>query len=133
MLGDKIGEAEGQVIGVRVIPGELGPGMETTFRAAGRLLGVETTDTGTYVGRMRANGTIYGEGEGITMGATGEMATWKAAGVGIMSEDGSVSFRGAIYYDTPSEAWTRLGQIASVYEFEQAADGSVSGTLWEWS
>ena len=133
MLGDKLGEEHGMTIGVRVLPGEGGPRMETTFRAQGRLLGIETTDLGTYAAVMRPDGTIYGEGQGIVMGAGGETATWKGTGVGTMTEDGGVNYRGAIYYVTTAEPWARLNRIAGVYEYNQDAEGNAEAVVWEWS
>jgi hypothetical protein len=49
MLGDKIGEESGQVIGTRVLASDTGPKMETTIQMQGSLLGVETNDTATLL------------------------------------------------------------------------------------
>lgn len=82
---------------------------------------------------MRPDGTIYGEGQGVSMGAGGEAASWKAAGVGLLKEGGGISYRGALYYSTTSEAWAKLNRVAAVYEYEVDADGGAHGTTWEWS
>ena len=66
------------------------------------------------------------------MSAQGDHASWVGQGVGTFTEDGGVSYRGAIYHDSPSEAWAPLNRVAVVYEFETSADGSVNGTFWEW-
>ncbi len=133
MLGDKLGEETGQVIGMRVLPSEGAPRMETSFRAQGQMLGIEATDIGTYIGTMRPDGTIYGEGQGVLMGAGGEGATWRGAGVGVMKEDGGISYRGAIYYSTSDEAWAKLNRVAAVYEYETDAAGNTHAVSWEWS
>lgn len=133
MLGDKLGEEHGMTIGMRVLPSEGGPRMETSFRAQGRLLGVDVTDIGTYIGTMRPDGTIYGEGQGVVMGANGEAATWKGSGVGTMTEEGGVAYRGAIYYSSASEPWARLNRVAGVYEFDVDAEGGTTGVIWDWS
>src|SRR5438105_729044 len=69
MLGDKIGEESGQVIGTRVLASDTGPKLETTFQMQANLLGVEGTDIGTYWSVLRPDGTLYGEGNGVVMTA----------------------------------------------------------------
>ncbi len=133
MLGDKLGELSGQTTGMRVLPSDGAPKMEVSFQATGRLLGVDTSEVGTYWAVLRPDGTLFGEGQGVTMGAGGEAATWKGNGVGVMKEGGAVSYRGAIYYSTATEAWAKLNQVAAVYEYEVGADGSVDAVTWAWS
>jgi hypothetical protein len=133
MQGEKISETQGNVTCRRVVanPGG-GPKMETSFDASGRLLGVEETETGTYWSVVRADGSVYGEGQGIVVGKGGELATWTGQGVGAMRKDGGVSYRGAIYYQTSSPAWSRLNSVAAIFEYEVDAQGSTSAQLWEW-
>jgi hypothetical protein len=133
MLGEKIGEASGKVTTRRVLanPGG-GPKMETSFESAGKLLGVEATETGTYWSAVRPDGSLYGEGQGILMGKRGEMATWVGQGIGMMKDNGGVSYRGAVYYQSSSEAWSRLNRVAAVFEFEVDAEGKSRSELWEW-
>ncbi len=133
MLGDKLGELSGQVIGMRVLPSDGAPKMEVSFQAKGRLLGVETAEHGTYVSVLRPDGTLYGEGQGVSMGVGGQGATWKGTGVGVMKEGGAISYRGSIYYSTASEEWARLNRVAAVYEYEVDAEGNASAVTWEWS
>ena len=133
MLGDQVGDLSGRITGQRVLPAEgEGVRVETSFEGTGSLLGVQNNGMGTYIGIMRADGTIQGEGQGVQMSAQGDHAPWVGQGVGTFTEDGGVSYRGAIYYDSPSEAWAPLNRVAVVYEFETSADGSVKGTFWEW-
>ena len=133
MLGDKIGEAAGTVTTQRVLPSpDGGPTMETSFRATGKLLGVDETETGTYTATLRPDGTLFGQGQGVLMGSKGHMATWVGQGVGRVKEDGAVSYRGAIYYQTASPGWSRLNGIAAVFEFEVDAQGNTNAQLWEW-
>src|SRR5262245_14619469 len=133
MLGEKIGESSGKVTSRRVLanPGG-GPKMETSFEATGRLLGVDETETGTYWSVVRPDGTLYGEGQGILMGRGGEMATWIGQGIGKVQKDGSVSYRGAVYYQTSSPSWSRLNSVAAIFEYEVDAQGSSSSQVWEW-
>ncbi|HEY9068420.1 MAG TPA: hypothetical protein VIO33_25775 [Burkholderiaceae bacterium] len=133
MLGERIGEDSGKVTSQRVLPTVHGaPRMETSFQAAGSIYGVAVTDTGTYVATLRPDGTLYGEGQGVVMGKTGETATWTGAGVGTMKQNGSISYRGACYYQSASPAWSRLNSIAGVFEYEVDAQGNTRGQLWEW-
>jgi len=133
MLGEKIGEEKGKVTLQRVLPNPGGgPRMETTFQATGTLLGVNTSDTGTYVATMRPDGTLFGEGQGIIMGKGAEAGTWTGQGVGTLKKDGTVSFRGAIYFQSASPAWARLNTLAVVYEYETDAQGNTKSQNWEW-
>ena len=133
MLGDKIGGTKGKVTSRRVLanPGG-GPKMETSFEGTGKCLGIDVRETGTYWSAMRPDGTLYGEGQGIIMGQGGHGATWIGQGIGILKGDGSVTFRGAVYYYSASEAWSRLNSVAAVFEYGVDAQGNTSSELWEW-
>jgi hypothetical protein len=133
MLGAKLGGESGKVTAQRVLsnPGG-GLKMETSFQAAGTLLGVKHTSTGTYWSVLRPDGTLYGEGQGFGKGAKGEMATWVGQGVGTVNKNGSVSYRGSVYYQTSSAKWKRLNSIAAIFEYEVDAQGNTKSELWEW-
>jgi len=133
MQGEKIGESIGKVTSRRVLanPGG-GPKMETTFEASARVLGVEATETGTYWSVVRPDGSLFGEGQGIVMGKGGELATWAGHGVGTINKDGSVSYRGAIYYQSSTAAWLRLNSVAAIFEYEVDAQGGSRSQLGEW-
>jgi hypothetical protein len=133
MQGDKIGEGSGKVTARRVLPNSGGgPRMETSFESVGRLLGVDCAETGTYTSTVRTNGTMFGEGQGVLMGKGGELATWVGQGVGTMRKDGGVSYRGAVYYETSSPAWSRLNAVAAIFEYELDVEGRSRSQLWEW-
>jgi hypothetical protein len=133
MLGDKIGSETGKVTSQRVLanPGG-GAKMETSFRANGKILGVSQTSTATYWSTVRPDGTVYGEGQGIVLGNGGEMATWVGQGVGTIKKGGAVSYRGAVYYQTSSPKWSRLNNVAAVFEYEVDGKGNTKSQLWEW-
>jgi hypothetical protein len=133
MLGDKLGEDTGRVTSRRVLPNPGGgPKMEVSQETSGKILGVEHNGTGTYWSEMRSTGTLYGEGQGVIMGKGGEFATWVGQGTGRMKGDGSVSYRGAVYYQTATPAWSRLNGIAAVFEYEVDAQGNTRAQIWEW-
>jgi hypothetical protein len=133
MLGDKIGEESGKVTSQRALPNPGGaPKMETSFQVTGTLLGVNHKTTGTYYSMMRPDGTLFGEGQGIVMSNEGDMATWVGQGVATIKKDGSVSYRGAIYYQTSATKWARLNSVAAVFEYEVDAQGNTRAQTWEW-
>jgi hypothetical protein len=133
MLGEKIAEEAGKVVLQRVLPNPGGgPKMEVTFQGTGSLLGVPMSDTGTYTAALRPDGTLFGEGQGVVMGRTGEAATWCGQGVGRLANDGAVSYRGAVYFQSASPAWARLNSQAVVFEYEVDAQGNTKAQEWEW-
>lgn len=133
MQGEKIGEGTGKVTSQRVLPNPGGgPKMETSFQANTVLLGVDATETGTYWSVVRPDGSLYGEGQGILMGRQGDLATWIGQGVGTVKNDGAVSYRGAVYYQSSSAKWSRLNSVAAIFEYEVDAQGNTRAQLWEW-
>jgi hypothetical protein len=135
MLGDMVGELQGQITGQRVLPGEHGlpPTVETSYAATGELLGVPVNDMGSYIGQLRLDGTLYGEGQGIVMSPTGAKATFKGHGVGQFVQPGVISWRGSLVYDSDSPAFAALRGVAVVFEWEtDQASGKVTGKGWVW-
>jgi len=133
MLGEQIGDLRGQSISTRVLPDEgNGPRMEVTDQQVGTLCGVSVTTTVTYVGTMRPNGTIAGQGTGIVMTADGGSATFRGTGVGRFTQPGVTSWRGALFYETATPELTRLNEIAVVFEYEVDESGKSEGHLFEW-
>ncbi|WP_441246041.1 hypothetical protein [Kitasatospora sp. McL0602] len=118
----------------RVIAGEHGlpPWIESTYTATGELLGVELFDRGTYEGRMRADGTLTGAGQGILMSPTGANASWRGQAVGTFGEGGSIHWVGSIVYESDSPAFAGLRGLVGVFEWENGADGTVDGKIWAW-
>lgn len=133
MLGDKISESTGKVVVRRVLPNPGGaPRTETTFEATGKFLGVEEREIGTYSSTLRPDGTLYGEGQGVIIGQGGEILSWVGQGVGALKKDGSVSYRGSLYYQTSTPAWSRLNHIVGIFEYEVDAHGATRAQIWEW-
>lgn len=88
MLGELIYEHKAKITGNRVLDVE-GPQIETSYSGTGTYKGgVAVTDMGTYVGRAKPSGAIWGDGQGVVMTTDGsEMATWKGSGIGHMSTE----------------------------------------------
>ncbi len=134
MLGEQLGEERGKVTGTRVLPPD-GQGLkvEVSFQAAGRILGMETTDMGTYWSVVRPDGFLFGEGHGVVTSKDGDVATWTGNGVGKLTGRGSaVSWRGAIYYQSASPKFARLNGVAGVFEYEVDENGNTQAKIWEW-
>ncbi|MFC9397211.1 MULTISPECIES: hypothetical protein [unclassified Streptomyces] len=133
MLGDELGTITGEMTGMRVLAADGGHAVvETSFRATGTLLGVAVRDMGTYESVSRPDGTLFGEGQGVTMTPSGDTITWHGSGVGRFTESGGVSWRGGLFWETASAEFARLNGVAGMFEFETEESGKVSGTLWEW-
>jgi hypothetical protein len=133
MLGEKIGEMSGKINLQRVLANPGGsPKMETSFEANGSLLGINVKETGTYCTVVRPDGTLYGEGQGVTMTKDGKMATWTGHGVGTTKKDGTASYRGALYYQTSPPRLSRLNKVALLFEYEVDAEGNTRSEFWEW-
>jgi len=63
---------------------------------------------------------------------SGDMATWSGHGVGAMNNDGTSSYRGAIYLQTIPAQLSRLSKIAVVFEYQVDAEGNMHSDYWEW-
>jgi hypothetical protein len=133
MLGEQIGEERGKITTRRVLQSDgPGPKIEITFEANATLFGLEVRDLGTYRSTVQPNGALYGEGQGIMTSAQGDMVQWVGAGRGRFTDQGGVSFRGAVYYQTTSERLQRLNGVAIVYEHDSDGDGNIVTRYWEW-
>ncbi|HEY9367056.1 hypothetical protein [Streptomyces sp.] len=133
MLGDLIGEEQGETTGIRVLSTDGGhPVMEASFRATGTLLGAQVKDMGTYESVLRADGTLWGEGQGVTMTQDGETVTWHGSGVGRFDEKGAIDWRGALFFETAADRFAALPGIAAVFEFHVEDDGTSTAKLYEW-
>jgi hypothetical protein len=134
MLGEMIGEEQGRITGIRVLPSEgQNPRMEVSFQANGQLVGVETTTMGTYISTLMPNGVFNGVGQGVVMSKDGDMATWTGTGVGKPTGKGSAaSWRGSLCYQTSSQRLAGLSKIVTVFEYEVDENGATAAKLWEW-
>lgn len=133
MLGEQIGEGRGKRTGRRVLSTDGGGfKVEVSFEETGKVLGFDIVDIGTYWSSTRPDGTLYGEGQGVVLSPDGGMATWKGAGVGKIATDGSISYRGAIYFTTSTPKFARLNFCATLFEFDVDPQGNTHSKNWEW-
>ncbi len=133
MLGDLLGEERGDVTTQRVLSSDDGmPAMEMSFQASGKILGLDAFERGTYTAKMQPDGTMSGQGQGILMTPDGQAATWTGQGVGRMTANGGVSYRGALFYRSASPGLQRLNGLVGVFEYEVDAENKTLGRVWEW-
>lgn len=131
MIGDKIGESKGKRTARRVTSVEP-PTVEVSFEERGKMLGVAVMGIGTYTSVVRADGSLFGHGQGVETTEDGEAATWTGTGVGHFGPGGSVSYRGMLFYKTMGKKLARLNNACVAFEFEVDAEGGTASKLWEW-
>jgi hypothetical protein len=131
MLGEQISETKGKRL-VRRVLSVNPPTAEVSFEDSGQILGVATTGMGTYTSIVSADGTIHGDGQGMSMTADGEAITWTGSGVGRFGPGGSVSYRGMLFFRTVSQKLARLNGTCGAFEYEVDASGNTTSKVWEW-
>ena len=134
MLGEQIGELKGKLVGQRVLPPDNGaPRMEISFQQAGKLLGIEVTNTLTVVNTARPGGVMYAEGHGIIMSKDGEVVLGAPVGILKLGPGGmGGSVRGVVFFQTQSAKFARLNSLVALIEVEQDANWNAQVKLWEW-
>ena len=131
MLGDKIGETKGKRLVRRVLTVDP-PTAEVSFEDSGKFFDVPVTGMGSYTSAIRADGSIYGTGQGLSMTEEGETLTWTGTGLGHFGPGGSVSYRGMLFCRTSSKKLTRLNNTCAAFEYEVDGKGNTVSKLWEW-
>lgn len=128
-LGEVLGESKGKVVGMKVLPDGR---VEVTFQGSGRLLGIEISDLGTYTQSMRANGSIYGDGQVVIMSSQGA-ALWKGSGTGRPTGQGfgAKYAYGGIFVNAPEKS-ARLLDVYTAGEYTVDQAGNYQWKLWEW-
>jgi len=137
MLGEKIGEFSGKITSNRVMPSNPGvaPSREVCFEETGKLLGIDFRGTVTYSSIAKADGTIYGEGQGIEVSKDGDTLLWRGIGTGRPAPGkpvGCLSFRGCVCFETSAPKLARLNGTCVVFEYEVNEKGETREDLYEW-
>lgn len=132
MLGEQVAEFNGQAVSTRVLEDiGFGPRTELTDHQVGTLCGVQVESTVTYIGTLRPNGTLTGSGTGYTVTADGHTATFRGQGAGRFTGPGQISWRGAVFYESDAEEFSRLNGIACAFEYT-VTGGKSEGRFYEW-
>ena len=134
MLGEKLGQIIGP-IKTSVLPANgPNPRFENSVEGSGTLAGVDVNCMATYSSEMQSDGALYGEcpNQGVIMTATGEVATFRATGVGKFNSEGGIDFGGVVYFRTSTTALESLNSAVVVYTFKIDANNVATWDLWEW-
>jgi hypothetical protein len=137
MLGEKVGEGTGKIIGQRLLGQDesegAGPKIEVSVQEKATLLGVETSDLLTYWSVLREGGVLYGEGRGVAMSKDGESCSWRGSGIGKPTGRGmAASYRGSLFYEAKGPRFSRLNGTCVVFEFQIDENGNTKSQLFEW-
>ena len=131
MIGEQIGETKGRRL-VRRVTSTDPPTAEVSFEDSGQMFGVPVTGMGTYTSTIGADGSLYGEGQGLNMTQDGETITWKGSGVGKFGTGGAISYRGMLYFKTASKKLARLNNACGAFEYDVDASGDTVSKIWDW-
>jgi hypothetical protein len=131
MLGEQIGETKGKRLVRRVISIDP-PTAEVSFEDAGQILGIPATGMGTYTSVIRPDGSLLGQGQGLSLTQDGEAITWTGTGVGKFGAGGAVSYRGMLFLQTASQKLARINNACAAFEYEVDASGNTTSKMWEW-
>jgi hypothetical protein len=131
MLGNQIGTIKGKQI-VRRVLSVNPPTTEVSFEDTGEVYGVHVTGMGTYTSIIRPDGSLIGNGQGISLTDTGEPITWTGTGIGRFGPEGSISYRGMLFLQTQSTPLAELHNACAAFEYEVDPAGNITSTMWEW-
>ena len=87
-----------------------------SFEDAVQILGNKTTGMGTYTSVIRADGSLLGQGQGLTTTDAGENITWTGTGLGKFGPNGSISYRGMLFLQTASTKLAALNNMCAAFE-----------------
>jgi hypothetical protein len=131
MIGELISETTGRRIVRRVLSDDPAR-VEVSFEDSGKAFGAQTTGFGTYTSTIRADGSIFGEGQGIMSTQDGEGIAWKGTGIGKFGPNGSVSYRGMLFFHTPSQKLSHANNVCGAFEYEVDPKGNTTSKVWAW-
>lgn len=136
MLGDLIYEANGKVIGQRILAVEPRIKVENTILLDGCIRGtVNITDIGTFTNTITESTIYHSQGHGLMTTQDGrEIVKWTAQGIQeLIKENNKSLFRGSAFYFTVSKGKLAfLNNKMTIFESEVDNTGSVLNKEWEW-
>jgi hypothetical protein len=128
-LGNLIYQHTGKITSETVLEG---PTVQTSFASNGTVTGgvtnVSVTEIGTYTTTPRANGILYGEGQGVLTAENSEIVTWDSQEIGNISPNGEKTFRGSIFYRTlsPTGSLGFLDNMVGAFTFQVDTSGDTA-------
>jgi hypothetical protein len=139
ILGSPFLEEKGKVIVQRVTGITNGlPRIETSFSANDTINGnTAAREIGSYVTVPRpSNGNsniLFGEGQGAITTKDGELATWTGQGIGHFTSDGTIVFRGSLFFTTTSTGKLAfLNNMVGMFQYQVDSSGNTSAKVWGW-
>ncbi len=120
--GEQIGEERGETVSFRVLRGDPIPKLEVSVRAAGKILGVDSTDLITYWSAQQPDGTLKGEGQGLTMLKDGSMGYFTGEGTGRADQTGAISYQAKIQYHNATGKLASLNGRTVLVDFDVDAN-----------
>lgn len=135
MLGDLIYEAQGKVVGYRVLDVK-GPKIEVSITQNGTLKGrIEAIDIVTYWSIPTPGGAYYAEGKGVFMAKDNpnDSAAWTGQGIAHYSGQKRRDV-GSVFCRTTSTTGKLafLDNMVGVFEYTTDEMGNSEGKIWEW-
>jgi hypothetical protein len=133
-VGGLIYQHKGKITSETVLEG---PTVQTSFASNGTVTGgvtnVNVTEIGTYTTTPRADGILYGEGQGVITGENGEIVTWDSQEIGSMAPNGEIIFRGSIFFRTlsPTGSLGFLDNMVGVFIFQVDPSGNTAVEILE--
>ena len=133
-VGGLIYQHKGKITSETVLEG---PTVQTSFASNGTVTGgvtnVSVTEIGTYTTTPRADGILYGEGQGVITGENGEIVTWDSQEIGSMAPNGEIIFRGSIFFRTlsPTGSLGFLDNMVGVFIFQVDPSGNTAVEVLE--
>ena len=106
--------------------------LERTIESKGKILGTEVTFIATTRTWERPQGGMYSEGNGVLMMMKGEKVILHGSGISVAGKGAGMNLRGIRYAQTASPSFSRLNNVALVFELEIMPDGTVHDKWWEW-
>jgi hypothetical protein len=133
MLGNQIGTVKGKRL-VRRVLSVYPPTAEVSFEDSGEIFGIHVTGMGTYTSIVRPDGSILGQGQGMSLTDANESLTWTGHGIGKFGPGGSVSYRGMLFLQNTSAdpKLAALNNTCAAFEYEVDPTGNTVSTMWEW-
>ena len=133
MIGDMIGELTGKLVGQRVLRRHHGEiRIEKSMESKGKILGMDVTFNATIKFRDRLQGGMYVSGNGIMTTTKGDKVILHGSGISVPGKGPGMSMRGVRYAQTASPSFSRLNNVALVFEIEAMPDGTSHEKMWEW-
>ena len=90
MLGELLAQGSGKRTGLRVLPSDgPSPKVEISIAGTSTVLGFKAQEMDTYWQTFKAEGVLYGEGQGLLMTEQGDVAQFRGFGIARVSAPGA--------------------------------------------